>query len=92
MSSARIRLPVTGAVGDIHPLQNALVAAGAVFVSAYTPSPICIPCRSALIAGNSPSTNCVFRNPVRLQPGAKSFHWWCTGSAQASKLLTSAGD
>lgn len=74
------------------PHQVARAAAGAVFVSAYAPSPVCVPCHVALISGNSPSTKRVFLNPARLQPGAKSFLGWRTGSPYTSQPGTSAGD
>lgn len=57
------------------PHLDALAAEGAVFESAYTPSPVCVPCRSALLTGNTASTNGVLHNQARLRTGAKMATW-----------------
>lgn len=55
------------------PILDELAATGVVFRNAYTPSPVCIPARQSLMAGQFPSTTgCrVFKED--LQPGAMTF-------------------
>lgn len=55
------------------PVLDDLATTGVVFHNAYTPSPVCIPARQSLMAGQFPSTTgCrVFQDD--LQPGAMTF-------------------
>ena len=57
------------------PRLDELAAEGALFENAYSPSPVCVPCRSSLITGNAASTNGVLHNQARLRPGAASLVW-----------------
>jgi choline-sulfatase len=57
------------------PNLDALAGEGVVFEQAYTPSPVCVACRSALITGNAASTNRVLHNQARLAPGAVPLTW-----------------
>mgnify|MGYP005856835007 CR=1 FL=1 len=57
------------------PNLDALAAEGALFENAYTPSPVCVPCRSSLITGNTASTTGVLHNKARLHPGAVPLTW-----------------
>lgn len=50
------------------PHLDALARQGVVFTQAYTPSPVCVACRSSLITGQSASTNRVLHNQARLGP------------------------
>ncbi|MGN6675332.1 MAG: sulfatase-like hydrolase/transferase, partial [Thermomicrobiales bacterium] len=53
------RPDVTGYEGDPvirTPVLDRLAASGGVFRNAYTPSPICVPGRQALMAGQLPRT------------------------------------
>lgn len=54
---------------------DALAAEGVVFEQAYTPSPVCVACRSSLITGNAASTNGVLHNQARLGAGAVPLTW-----------------
>lgn len=55
-------LGVYGASVVLTPNIDALAADGAVFDSAYTPSPVCVPARAALITGEEPAANACFDN------------------------------
>jgi len=48
---------------------------GTMFQSAYTPSPVCVPCRSALLTGNWGSTTGVLHNEARLGPQTRFLTW-----------------
>jgi arylsulfatase A-like enzyme len=62
--------------GGAHsPHLDSLAAEGTLFENAYTPSPVCVACRSALITGNSASTNGVLHNQARLRPGSTPLTW-----------------
>ncbi len=70
------RADVVGYEGDTvirTPVLDDLAATGVVFRNAYTPSPVCIPGRQSLMAGQFPSTTgCrIFQDD--LQPGAMTF-------------------
>ncbi len=70
------RFDVLGYAGDRvvrTPRLDALAASGIVFTNAYTPSPICIPGRQALMAGQLPRTCGVERFDQDLAPGAMTF-------------------
>jgi arylsulfatase len=58
------------------PTLDALAAEGALFESAYVPSPVCVPCRSALLTAQAASTIGVLHNQARLRPDA-TFLTWC---------------
>ncbi|MBL8291524.1 MAG: sulfatase-like hydrolase/transferase [Bryobacterales bacterium] len=52
-----------------------LAAGGTLFLSAYTPSPVCVPCRSSLLTGNSASTTGVLHNEAKLSPETRFLTW-----------------
>lgn len=57
------------------PAIDALAAEGALFESAYVPSPVCVPCRSALLTAQAASAIGVLHNQARLRPDARFFTW-----------------
>lgn len=57
------------------PAIDALAAEGALFESAYVPSPVCVPCRSALLTAQAASTIGVLHNQARLRPDATFLTW-----------------
>jgi arylsulfatase A-like enzyme len=57
------------------PHLDRLASEGALFESAYTPSPVCVPCRSSLLAGNCGSTTGVLHNEARLGPDTRFLTW-----------------
>ncbi len=61
----QLRADALGAYGAsvvLTPHIDALAADGAVFDSAYTPSPVCVPARASLITGEEPAVNACFDN------------------------------
>ena len=48
------------------PRLDELAAGGALFESAYVPSPVCVPCRCSLLTGNAASTTGVLHNEEQL--------------------------
>jgi choline-sulfatase len=70
------RADVAGFAGnDIirTPTLDRLAASGVVFQNAYTPSPICIPCRQAMAAGQLPRTCSVEKYGQDLPPFSMTF-------------------
>lgn len=59
----------------VSPNLDALATGGVLFESAYTPSPVCVPCRSALLTGMSASANGVLHNQARLNAGTTMATW-----------------
>jgi len=57
------------------PTLDRLAAEGALFESAYTPSPVCVPCRSSLLTANSGSTTGVLHNEAHLGPSTRFVTW-----------------
>lgn len=57
------------------PHLDELAADGALFESAYVPSPVCVPCRCSLLTGNSASTTGVLHNEARLGPDTQFLTW-----------------
>jgi arylsulfatase A-like enzyme len=57
------------------PTLDRLAAEGALFESAYTPSPVCVPCRCSLLTGNSGSTTGVLHNEARLRADTRFLTW-----------------
>jgi arylsulfatase len=57
------------------PVIDSLAAEGALFESAYVPSPVCVPCRSALLTGQAASVTGVLHNRQRLRPDAVFLTW-----------------
>jgi choline-sulfatase len=57
------------------PNLDELAAGGALFESAYVPSPVCVPCRCSLLTGNSASSNRVLHNEARLRPETRFLTW-----------------
>jgi len=57
------------------PHLDRLAAGGVLFESAYTPSPVCVPCRCSLLTGNYGSTTGVLHNQQRLRAGTKFLTW-----------------
>lgn len=57
------------------PHLDRLAAEGSVFLSAYTPSPVCVPCRSSLLTGNSASTTGVLHNEAKLRGDTRFLTW-----------------
>lgn len=57
------------------PALDRLAAEGALFESAYTPAPVCVPCRCSLLTGNSGSTTGVLHNEARLGPETRFLTW-----------------
>ena len=50
------------------PAMDALAASGTVFDSAYTPSPVCVPARSALVTGFEPQRGDCYDNEMSMSP------------------------
>jgi choline-sulfatase len=70
------RYDVAGFAGDRvirTPTLDRLAAGGAVFDNAYTPSPVCIPARQSLMAGQLPRTTGCLRYGQDLRPGHETF-------------------
>ncbi len=87
------RADVTGYEGnDVvrTPTLDWLASTGVVFSNAYTPSPICIPCRQSLACGQLPRTSGVERFGQDLPPFsmtfARRFSQYAYGSVCAGKL------
>lgn len=57
------------------PHLDAVAAQGTLFESAYVPSPVCVPSRSALITGRTASSCGVLHNRARLGPGSAALTW-----------------
>lgn len=57
------------------PNLDRLARGGVLFESAYVPSPVCVPCRSSLLTGNTPSTTGVLHNQAELKPGTRMLTW-----------------
>lgn len=57
------------------PALDALAAEGALFESAYVPSPVCVPCRSALLTAQAASTIGVLHNQARLGDETTFLTW-----------------
>jgi choline-sulfatase len=57
------------------PNLDRLAESGVLFESAYTPSPVCVPARCALLTGNYGSTTGVLHNQARLSPDVKFLTW-----------------
>lgn len=57
------------------PRLDELAAGGALFESAYTPSPVCVPARSSLLTGRMPSSTGVYHNMQRLAPNTSFLTW-----------------
>lgn len=55
------------------PNMDAIAASGAVFESAYTPCPLCVPARAALLSGKLPSKTGGFSNGYILPSGQATF-------------------
>jgi choline-sulfatase len=73
------RADVAGYAGDAvvrTPRLDALAADGVVFDHCYTPSPICVPARQCLAAGQFPRTCGVERYGQDLPPGSLTFARW----------------
>jgi arylsulfatase A-like enzyme len=57
------------------PVLDALASEGVLFESAYVPSPVCVPCRTALLTGHAASTNGVLHNQAALPDDARLLTW-----------------
>jgi choline-sulfatase len=69
------RFDVAGYAGNgvIHtPVLDRLAETGVVFGNAYTPSPVCVPARQCMMAGQLPKT-CGCEGWIDLQPGYRTF-------------------
>lgn len=64
-----------GSAWGYSPNLDRLAREGTLFQSAYTPSPVCVPCRSALLTGNWGSTTGVLHNEARLGPETRFLTW-----------------
>jgi choline-sulfatase len=64
-----------GAPWAKSPAIDALAAEGALFESAYTPSPVCVPARSCLLTGRYGSSLGVLHNQQRLAAGTRFLTW-----------------
>ncbi len=75
------RADVAGFAGDPvvrTPVLDRLASEGVVFTSAYTPSPICVPMRQCMAAGQLPRTCGVERYGQDLPPNSLTFARWFT--------------
>ena len=75
LMSDQHRADVAGFAGDAvvrTPTLDRLAETGVVFRNAYTPSPICVPARQCLMAGQLPKT-CGCEGWVDLAPGYRTF-------------------
>jgi arylsulfatase len=64
-----------GSAWASSPHLDELAAEGVLFESAYTPSPVCVPCRSSLLTGQYGSTTGVLHNQQRLRAEARLLPW-----------------
>lgn len=75
------RADVTGYAGNPvirTPNLDRLANEGAVFTNAYTPSPICVPMRQCMMAGQYPNTCDCKSSADDLAPGYNTFSKWFT--------------
>lgn len=75
LMSDQHRADITGYAGNPvvrTPVLDRLARTGTVFCNAYTPSPICVPARQCLMAGQLPKT-CGCEGWIDLEPGYRTF-------------------
>jgi arylsulfatase A-like enzyme len=64
-----------GSKWGYSPNLDRLAESGALFESAYTPAPVCVPARSSLLTGNYGSTTGVLHNNAKLSSEARFLTW-----------------
>lgn len=80
---------VAGYEGDPYvrtPNLNRLAAAGTVFSSCYSNSPLCVPSRSSMLTGRLPSQNGVYNNMQTLSSSDPTFVHSLTGAGYETVL------